>query len=244
MDGDRAIRIATAIGDVARAEGVPTAVRHVCVACAAMVGATGVGVSVVSELGLAEPLFATGSASERVMELEATLGEGPSVVVLAESRPVLIPDLGNHLCLQRWPVFAPAAVTAGTVAMFTFPLVLGAISLGVLEIHRASAGSLTVAELADAWLFTNAAMTRVLDQLGGTAQGTVRGMDIDLEYRWAEVHQATGVVSVQLDTTLTDALVRLRAHTYVTGRRLSEVAHDVLTGKLRLPSGSDDHNQA
>ena len=233
--------IATAIGEVAGAEGVPIAIRHVCVACAAMVGASGVGVSVVSDLRLAEPLFATAPASEQIMELQATLGEGPSTVVLAESRPVLIPDLGSDLCLRRWPVFAPAAVTAGTLAMFAFPLVLGAVSMGVLEIHRDHAGSLTVAELADAWLFTDAAMARMLDQLSGAPDGAI--LDGGSEYRWAEVHQATGVLSVQLDSTLTDALVRLRAHAYLTGRRLSEVAHDVLTGELRLATGTDDHNQ-
>jgi hypothetical protein len=115
--------------------------------------------------------------------------------------------------------------------------------MGVLEIHRADAGSLTVAELADAWLFTDAAMGRVLDQLSGPSSGSLPASHGDLEYRWAEVHQATGVVSVQLDTTLADALLRLRAHAFLTGRRLSEVAHDVLTGTLRLASGTDDHNQ-
>jgi hypothetical protein len=243
VDADRAIRVVTAISDVAHAEGVPAAIRHVCVACAAMVRATGVGASVISHLGLVEPLAATSSASERVMDLQATLGEGPSTVALAERRPVLIPDLSSKVCVDRWPAFAPAAAAAGTLAVFAFPLVLGAISMGVLEIHRADAGSLTVAELADAWLFTDAAMTRVLDQLSGSPSGATAASDGDLEYRWAEVHQATGVVAVQLDTTLADALVRLRAHAYLTGRRLSEVAHDVLTGAVRLASDTDDHNQ-
>jgi hypothetical protein len=243
VDADRAIRVATAIGDLAQAEGVPAAVRHVCVACAAMVGATGVGASVISHLGLVEPLAATSSASEWVMDLQATLGEGPSTVALAENRPVLIPDLSSDVCMRRWPAFAPAAVTAGTLAVFAFPLVLGAISMGVLEIHRADAGSLTAAELVDAWLFTDAAMIQVIDQLSRPSSGSLPASDGDLEYRWAEVHQATGVVSVQLDTTLADALLRLRAHAYLTGRRLSEVAHAVLTGALRLASGTDDHDQ-
>ena len=243
MDADRAIRVATAIGDAAGAEGVPVGIRHVCLACAAMVGDCGVGLSVISDLGLGEPLYTTDSATEQVMELQVTLGEGPATVVLMEGRPVLVPDLANNACLRRWPAFAPAAVVAGTSAIFAFPLVLGAIAVGALEIHRGQVGSLSPAELVDALLFADAATARVLDRLAGDGEVDAATVTDGLEYRWAQVHQATGIVSVQLGTTLIEALLRLRAHAFLTGRRLSLVAHDVLTGELRLASATDDQNQ-
>ena len=37
-----------------------------------------------------------------------------------------------------------------------------------------------------------------------------------------------------LGVTLTEALVRLRGHAYATDRRLSEVAADVVAGRLHL----------
>jgi hypothetical protein len=49
---DRAVRVLAAINEVASAEGVAVSVRHVCVACAAAVNASGVGLYVVGELGL------------------------------------------------------------------------------------------------------------------------------------------------------------------------------------------------
>lgn len=45
--------------------------------------------------------------------------------------------------------------------------------------------------------------------------------------RWAVVYQATGMVSVQLGTDLGEVFPRLRAHAYLSGLRLAEVATDV-----------------
>jgi len=47
-----------------------------------------------------------------------------------------------------------------------------------------------------------------------------------------EVHQATGMLLAQLDTTATDAFMRLRAHAFSSGRPVGDVAHDVVTRRL------------
>jgi hypothetical protein len=96
--------------------------------------------------------------------------------------------------------------------VFAFPLVMGAISVGALEIHRGREGELSAAELADGLLFADAALPRVLDHLSGS--DAVDGPQLPssgFEYRWAEVHQATGMISVQLASDLTVALLRWRA---------------------------------
>jgi hypothetical protein len=67
---DRAARVLAAINELASAEGVPVAVRHVCVACAAALDASGVVLYVVGELGLCEPLYVTSAVSELVAELQ------------------------------------------------------------------------------------------------------------------------------------------------------------------------------
>jgi hypothetical protein len=242
---DRATRVLAAIKEAAGAEGVPVAVHHVCVACAAAVKASGVGLYLVSDLGLCEPLYVTSSVSEQIAELQVTLGEGPGTEALGEDHPVLVPALGSGSSVLRWPAFAPAAVAAGVSAVFAFPLVMGAISVGALEIHRGREGELSAAELAEALLFADAALPRVLDHLAGP--GAVDGPDLPssgFEYRWAEVHQATGMVSVQMDSNLTVAFLRLRAHAYLTGRRLSQVASDVVERRLRFEPDTDNAGAA
>ncbi|MGH3822570.1 MAG: ANTAR domain-containing protein [Pseudonocardiaceae bacterium] len=242
---DREARVLAAINELASAEGMPVGVRHVCVACAAAVQANGVGLYLKGELGLCEPLYVTTTVSEQVAELQVMLGEGPGTEALGEDHPVLVPALGSDSSVQRWPAFAPAAVAAGVSAVFAFPLVMGAIAVGALEIHRSRESELSAAELAEALLFAEAVLPRVLDHLSGP--DTVEGPDLPssgFEYHWAEVHQATGMISVQLDSDLTVAFLRLRAHAYLTGRRLSQVASDVVERRLRFDPDTDNAGAA
>ena len=50
----------------------------------------------------------------------------------------------------------------------------------------------------------------------------------------AEVYQAQGMVMVDLGVTLAEAMARLRGHAYAENRYLSDVARDVVAGKLTL----------
>ena len=56
----------------------------------------------------------------------------------------------------------------------------------------------------------------------------------------AEVHQASGMVAAQLDITVGQALVRLRAHAFGNGRNLTDVAHDVVGRRLRFDARSGE----
>jgi hypothetical protein len=56
----------------------------------------------------------------------------------------------------------------------------------------------------------------------------------------AEVHQATGMISVQAGVPLGQALVLLRAHAYATDRPVAAVARGVLAGSLDF---SEDDRQ-
>jgi hypothetical protein len=51
------------------------------------------------------------------------------------------------------------------------------------------------------------------------------------------VHQASGMVAVQLGVTVGEALVRLRAYAFGNSRLIAEVAEAVVARRLRL----DDH---
>ena len=48
------------------------------------------------------------------------------------------------------------------------------------------------------------------------------------------VHQAAGIVSAQLDVSLTEALIRLRAYAFADDRVLTAVAEDVVARRLRM----------
>ena len=174
-------------------------------------------------------------------DLQFTLGEGPCVECSQTGRPVLQPDLAGSGA-GRWPGFSAGALQVGIRAIFAFPLRVGGIRLGVLDLHRDSVGGLTTAELQEALSFADAATALLLRlQAQPSPEGSVLG-DIEVVEDRAEVHQATGMISVQAGVEMAEALVRLRARAYATDRPIVNVARDVLTGTVTFDPGyGGDH---
>jgi hypothetical protein len=142
-------------------------------------------------------------------------------------RPVLQPELAATAPL-RWPAFAGGALDAGVRAVFAFPLRVGAIRVGVLDLYRDRAGALSTDELTEALSFADATTLVLLD---AQAESPVAGPVAVLDDR-AEVHQATGVVSVQASVGLAEAFVLLRARAFGDQQPLGDLARDVLSGTV------------
>lgn len=207
-------------------------------ACGDALPVTGVGMVLMTDAGPAGTVAATDGPAETMEELQFTLGEGPCVDSSRTGRPVLQPDLARS-GPTRWPGFAPGALDAGIRAIFAFPLRVGAIRLGVLDLYRDVPGLLTEEQLTEALSFADAATSILLhlqsqDSLDGTGPGLVRV----IEDR-AEVHQATGMVAVHANVSLTQALVLLRARAFAAERPILDLARDVLDGAVRFHSNGD-----
>jgi len=118
--------------------------------------------------------------------------------------------------------------------MFALPLRSGAIRLGVLVLHRTSAGPLTWEQVSDAQVLTDIVMSLVLDELAGVHPGPEVSSADAMPFGQAEVHQATGMLAVQMGVTVDEALVRLHAHAFVHDHSAIDVARDVVGRRLRL----------
>ncbi len=223
MNAGRRLRLWTLI--VEHASGAPVTVEHV---CAAAVAATGVDRADVM-------------ASE-LEELTVTLGEGPGVDAVAAG-PVLVADLRSAWCLARWPMYAPAAGDAGVCAVFALPLRVGAIRLGVLSLYRAEPGELDPEQVADALMLADTACALLLDAAKSDKQWVIGHQPEQAGTHHPEIHQATGMITVQLGVSAAVALIRLRAYAYAHERRLRDVARDVVTRRLRFsPEESRDRD--
>ncbi|MEU3274293.1 GAF and ANTAR domain-containing protein [Saccharomonospora sp. NPDC006951] len=196
--------------------------------------ARGAGLALAGTVGIFEPIWGSGSPADEIEELQATVGEGPGCDVLSLRQPVFAPDLGSRRSVSKWPVFAPAAARYGTNAMFSFPVGVGAAQVGVLNVYRATTGELSARELNDAYALADLALLLVLDHRGGISVGSGIGGDGDAVLRNVEVHQAAGMVSVQLGIPVVDALLRLRAHAFADNVRLTDLARAVVQRKLRF----------
>jgi hypothetical protein len=231
MNASRRMRLWDLI--VEHASGAPVAVEHVCSAAVLATGVDHAAVTVVLSVSPRETLCASDEAASELEELALTLGEGPGVDAAVGS-PVLVADLASPACLIRWPMYARAATNAGACAVFALPLRVGAIHLGVLSLYRATPGDLGAEQLADALVLADTACALLLDATEPDPPRVDRRRPEPAGLHHPEIHQATGMIAVQLGVTAAVALARLRAYAYTHDRRLRDVARDVVARSLRF----------
>ncbi len=122
-----------------------------CRACVARLDIDGASISLLTAGDARETLCATDATAELLEDLQFSLGEGACVEAASTGRPVLVADLHHSTETSRWPVFAAAVAERSEVgALFAVPLQWGTVNLGVLDLYRATPGSLSDAQLRDA----------------------------------------------------------------------------------------------
>jgi diguanylate cyclase (GGDEF)-like protein len=115
---------------------------------------------------------ASNASALRFEQLQTELGEGPCLAAYQTGEAVSVPDLREE---HRFPKFAPRALAAGLVAVFTFPLRQGDAQLGALDLYRDTPGPLdegtmeaaqTLADVAAAYLLNAQARADLEDSSG------------------------------------------------------------------------------
>ncbi|HYJ69793.1 MAG TPA: ANTAR domain-containing protein, partial [Nocardioidaceae bacterium] len=155
------------------------------------------------------------------------------VDVARTAGPALEDDLKDSGAI-RWPWFSPAAVGLGAGAAYAWPVQVGATSLGVLGLYRRSPGALPTTDRSAAVAVADAAAIVLLDAPEiGSPDALVWIIADDSRFR-AEVHQATGMLTVQLQLDVLDAFARLCAAAYADGRSIAELSHDIVNRRTRL----------
>jgi len=202
-------------------------------ACVSVLAVTGAGIMIMVDGGHRGTLGSSDATMGVVEELQFTLGEGPCLDSYRLGEPVFEPALADPIT-PRWPAFTPPAVAAGVQAIFGFPLQVGAIRLGALDIYVDRPGALNEAQLADALVMADVVTHEVLELQAGAPAGALASELDTAENLRVVVYQAAGMLSVQLGIPVADALIRLRAYTYARQRRVNDVARDVVASRLHI----------
>ena len=215
-----------------------TLAGRICQACVDGLDVDGAAISLLTGSASRETLWATDATAEMLEDLQFTLNEGACMEAADTGRPVLVADLRDSTKTARWPIFAAAVADQTPVgALFALPLQWGAVNLGVLDLYRAVPGSLSDPQRRDVLTAADTAALMLLGQRtepqgnGVPGDGDAGWLDHALGHR-AEIHQATGMVLVQLGISATDALARLRGYAFVHRRLLLDVARDVVERRL------------
>ncbi|UMP06841.1 ANTAR domain-containing protein [Amycolatopsis sp. EV170708-02-1] len=120
--------------------------------------------------------------------------------------------------------------------MTSVPLQSAGTTIGSLDLTWDSPGALTEDMLADVLLAADVA-TKALLLMHSSSNGNdaLDGLLADIAGESMAVHQASGYLCADLDISVGKALSRLRAHAMSTGTSLYELAHQILSGTVRLP---------
>ena len=173
--------------------------------------------------------YASDGQAHAVENLQHTLGEGPGVAASESGVAVLVPDLQDRhdRNLDRWPVFAEESGSTGIRAAFAFPLLLGTASIGAFSLYRREAGTLTPDGISQGWVTADAVALSLADP----GEPATRSGEVSDPMR---VHQAAGMVVVQLDLPIDQALLRMRAIAFAEGQTVDELADSIVDRRRRL----------
>jgi GAF domain-containing protein len=217
-----------------RASDGSSASGRLCAICPELTGVTGAAVMLMDGDMPRGSLCVTDRVSQLIEDLQYMLGEGPCVDAYHQDSVVSEPDLAVP-GMSRWPAFTPPALREGVRAVFGFPLRVGAVRIGALNLYRAAPGPLTADQHADALAVADFAARWVLDaQSEAPGDAVATELEATANFHFS-VHNAAGIVSVQQAISVSEALVRLRAFAFSQDTPLADVARDIIAHRMRLP---------
>jgi hypothetical protein len=195
----------------------------------------GASISTVGDFLGNETVSASDDLAARIDELQFDLGEGPCWDALATGRPVLAPDLrgSSH---ERWPLFSPAASREQVGALFAFPMIVGHLRIGAIDLYSGAPTELEPQHARQAARLAGLVGQNILRLSVIEANNDSGG---ESKHSRRTIHQATGMLIAQLDLSAEEAGLVLQGHAFAAGRSMMSVADDILAGRLSFHAGPD-----
>jgi hypothetical protein len=184
-------------------------------------------------------ICASDATARRLDEVQIDLGEGPCWDAVARNSSIAAPDLAAP-DETRWPAFRDAIHSSDIAAVFAFPLRIGQLRVGVVDLYSDRRGALAQTELRDAGNLAGLAAHEVFRRALKVA-GAIDNPDEDDDgLSRAIVHQATGMIIAQLDIAPDDAILVLKGRAFSTGRSMREIARDIVERRLDFSQPEDE----
>lgn len=213
----------TLVADFDLVDFLHTLARH----ASTISGAAAAGVMLVGPTGT---LHHVGASSEdaRLLELfQIQNAEGPCLDSFRTGRTVVVPDLAD--VASRWPSFAPRAISYGMASVYAFPMRLRDRVIGGLNIFQTTRQELVAGEVRVLQALADmATISLIQEQAISRAELVTEQLQVALTSRIV-VEQAKGALARTFGITVEESFELLRAHSRRTRRRLTDIAHDVVT---------------
>lgn len=202
-----------------------------------LVGAAAVGLVLADKDGRLE-FMAASNENAKILELfQLQTHEGPCQEAFRTGQPVINVNLGK--ATPRWPRFAPLATATGFQSVHAFPMRLRNQTIGALNVFGDTAGGdfdgadipivQALADIAAIALLQERAIHRgavLTEQLQGALNSRI------------VIEQAKGTIAQAHAISVDEAFDRIRTYARANNKKLTDVAHALVTGQNVLPKPS------
>ena len=204
-------------------------------ACVGIFGITAAGLLLVDQRGHLS-VVATSSEQTRLLEIfQLQTDQGPCLDCVRGARTVTSGDLEADR--GRWPEFVPAAVAAGFRSVAAVPMRLRDDTIGGLNLFDARPVLMSEEDRRIAQALADVATIGILQQRSVHRSAMLaEQLQQALNSRIA-IEQAKGVIAERGGVGMDVAFDKLRAYARNHNRKLSEVALEVVHGRLDPSSG-------
>ena len=188
------------------------------------------GILLVDETGDLQFIAASHERTHLLELFQVQNEEGPCQDSFATGAPVSADDL--EAASDRWPLFAPRAVSAGFRSVQAVPLRLRGAVLGALNLFLTDPGGIDHAAEAVVQAMADVATIGLLQQRELDRAHAVEGqLQRALQTRIG-IEQAKGIISEQMGIEMDAAFALLRGYSRSHNLKLHDAARDVVKGGL------------
>lgn len=198
-----------------------------------LASAEAAGVVLSDEQGQLQVMAASDERAQMLELFQAQSHEGPCQDCFREGVPVVNADLSS--AAERWPAFAPRAVSSGFRSVHAFPLRLRKQVIGALNLFGESPGDLEPNEVRLVQALADVATIGLLQERAiHQREVLTEQLQAALDSRIA-IEQAKGALAQIHGTSPDEAFERMRAFCRSHQRRLGEVARAVIVDPASVP---------
>lgn len=192
---------------------------------------TGAAISTLGDFLGTQTVAVSDHVAARIDEVQFDVGEGPCWDALARRAPVLQPDL--QATMQRhWPAFADAMASQEIGALFAFPLLIGPLRIGALDLYTVQPMELGGRDAKRSEVLASIVSRHVLRRAMQTADSVIDTAEDHAPNSRRMIHQATGFVIAQLGISAEDAHLLIQGQAFAQERSMREIAEDLLARRL------------
>ena len=198
--------------------------------CAELLDCAEAGLLLADAAGLLRVMASSSERSEALELLQSQNEEGPCIECYLQGEPVFSEDLAADR--SRWPTFAPAAIQRGFRSVQAIPMRARGETVGAMNLFRTEPGRMGEADLSlGQGMADFAAIALMQERTVRESRGVIAELQGALNSR-VVIEQAKGMLAESAGVGVDAAFARLRLYARDHNRKLSDVADDLLEGRL------------